>query len=230
MASASPAPRPVPGAAAPVAPHGRSRGQDGVVTSGEVSQVRVEVLGPIRVRTPDGRDATPDSGLQRRLLALLVLRRGQVVDADVAVEALWPAALPKDPGGALQNHVSRLRRCLPDGAVESVGTGYRLDPARVAVDADLLAGTTHERFSIRPPGFCISLGRRDAVIQPYGADERPTSTIYTGRLGAFIKESICRYTLRTVRMTRHWAGVYHWFKRVQPSPRELPASTTRLAS
>jgi len=108
-----------------------------VVTGGE--RVRVEVLGPIRVVDGAGADVTPEGALQRRLLALLVLRRGHVVTADAAVDALWPARPPRDPAAALHNHVSRLRRAMPPGAIESVGDGYRLDPATVDVDADRVA-------------------------------------------------------------------------------------------
>lgn len=98
--------------------------------------VRVDVLGPLRVRARDGREATPSGALQRRLLALLVLRRGRVVSADAAIDVLWPDDLPRDPSGALQNHVSRLRAELPAGAVASVGEGYRLDPTTIDLDAD----------------------------------------------------------------------------------------------
>ncbi|MDX5310384.1 MAG: AfsR/SARP family transcriptional regulator, partial [Rhodococcus sp. (in: high G+C Gram-positive bacteria)] len=105
-------------------------------------RVRVEVLGPIRVLDGDRRDITPDGLLQRRLLALLVLRRGRVVPAHSAVDALWPSRLPADPAAALQNHMFRLRRGLPHGLIESVGEGYRLDPARVEVDADRLVAVS----------------------------------------------------------------------------------------
>lgn len=107
-----------------------------MVTGGD--RARVEVLGPLRVLDADRRDITPDGLLQRRLLALLVLRRGRVVPAHSAVDALWPSRRPADPAAALQNHMFRLRRGLPDGLIESVGEGYRLDPAGVEVDADRL--------------------------------------------------------------------------------------------
>ncbi|HSB84957.1 MAG TPA: BTAD domain-containing putative transcriptional regulator, partial [Ilumatobacteraceae bacterium] len=113
-------------------------------------RVRVEVLGPLRVRDASGRDVTPSGELQRRLFALLVLRRGSVVSSDAATEALWPVELPQDPGAALQNHVLRLRRSLPEGLVESVGSGYRLDPERVQVDADRLVGLLGEE-----PGVAV---------------------------------------------------------------------------
>ena len=104
--------------------------------------MRIDVLGPIRAVDATGRDVTPNGALQRRLLALLVLRRGRVVPVDTAIDALWPTAAPRDPVAALQNHVSRLRRGLPDGLISSVGEGYRLDPGLVDLDADRLAAAT----------------------------------------------------------------------------------------
>ncbi len=98
----------------------------------------VQVLGPLRARTAGGEDVTPAGALQRRLLALLVLQRGRVVPAHAAVEALWPDRPPQDPTGALQNHLSRLRRSMPAGAIESVGDGYRLAPGAVLVDCERL--------------------------------------------------------------------------------------------
>src|SRR5215218_9058227 len=105
--------------------------------------LQVDVLGPIRARTRDGLDVTPPGALQRRLLALLVLRRGSVVSPDAAFSALWPEGAPRDPSAALQTHLSRLRKALPAGLVESTGAGYRLDPDQVHLDADLLADAVH---------------------------------------------------------------------------------------
>jgi DNA-binding SARP family transcriptional activator len=102
-------------------------------------RLRVDVLGPIRARDAEGRNVTPEGALQRRLLALLVLRRGRVVPVDTAVDVLWPRGRPRDPVAALHNHLFRLRRGLPDGVVESAGDGYRIVPARVDLDADRLA-------------------------------------------------------------------------------------------
>ena len=101
-------------------------------------RLRIEVLGPIRAYVADGRDVTPDGPLQRRLLALLVLRRGHVVSVDTAVDVLWPGRPPRDPVAALHNHLFRLRRGLPADVVESTGSGYRLSPQAIDLDADRL--------------------------------------------------------------------------------------------
>ncbi len=101
--------------------------------------LRVEVLGPLRVLDAADRDVTPPGALQRRLLALLVARRGRVVTVDSAIDALWPSDRPADPTAALQHHVSRLRRAVPTLAIDSADDGYRLDPATIDLDVDRLA-------------------------------------------------------------------------------------------
>ena len=111
---------------------------------------KVQVLGPIRVLDPTGAEVTPDGALQRRLLALLVLGRDRVVSVDAAVDALWPGDPPRDPLGALQNHVSRLRRSLPEGLIVSSGDGYRLSSSGIDLDADRLVAQLHE--DRLPPG------------------------------------------------------------------------------
>jgi predicted ATPase/DNA-binding SARP family transcriptional activator len=98
----------------------------------------VDVLGPLRVRDADGSEVTPEGALQRRLLALLVLKRGRVVSVDTVIDALWPVRPPRDPVAALHNHVFRLRKGLPVDVIESTGTGYRLEPSGIDLDADRL--------------------------------------------------------------------------------------------
>src|SRR5687767_3288180 len=123
-------------------------------------RLRVDVLGPLRVLDMAGSDLTPDGVLQRRLLALLVLRRGHVVLVDSAIDALWPADPPRDPVAALQNHLYRLRRGLPDGLIESAGNGYRLPPAAVDVDADRLAQVVTAVDEPAAPGAITELLER----------------------------------------------------------------------
>jgi predicted ATPase/DNA-binding SARP family transcriptional activator len=106
---------------------------------GNTGAVRVEVLGPIRVVDGGGLEVTPTGALQRRLLALLVLHRGDEVTSDEAIEALWPTAQPRDAAAALQTHLSRLRAALPPDLIASTPSGYRLDARRVEVDSDALA-------------------------------------------------------------------------------------------
>ena len=120
-------------------------------------RLRVEVLGPIRVRDPHGRDVTPDGMLQRRLLALLVLRRGRVVSVDAAIDVLWPDRPPRDPVAALHNHLFRLRRGLPDELIESTGHGYRVTPSKIDLDADRLAAALNDGAPADPAALLATI-------------------------------------------------------------------------
>ena len=91
--------------------------------------VRYRVLGPVEVVGDDGPVALR-SASQRLLLALLLAADGAFVTADRLAEDLWGEDQPSGPTGALQTHVSRLRRALPDPAsIETGPSGYRVvDP------------------------------------------------------------------------------------------------------
>ena len=94
-----------------------------------------QVLGALRVVEAVDDDVTPRGTLQRRLLAALVLHRGQVVSTDALAEVLWPDHAPPSSGASLQSHVFRLRQHLPDLPVEHRGSGYVVDVPDAAVDA-----------------------------------------------------------------------------------------------
>ncbi|WP_194832402.1 NAD(P)/FAD-dependent oxidoreductase [Nocardia sp. XZ_19_369] len=61
--------------------------------------------------------------------------------------------------------------------------------------ADALAARlTGRKVPETPIGYasqCISLGRRDAIVQKVTPDDQPTSTVLTGRIAARVKELIC---------------------------------------
>jgi DNA-binding SARP family transcriptional activator len=78
----------------------------------------LRVLGSVEV----GDGTTPRSRAQRVIASALVLDAGAVVSADRLAELVWDDDQPADPAGALQSHVSRLRRVLPPG-VEVVAEG-----------------------------------------------------------------------------------------------------------
>jgi len=56
---------------------------------------------------------------------------------------------------------------------------------------------------------CISLGRRDALIQGVNANDSPSQRIVTGRVAVWIKEGICRFA--AVSATASWLATrYVW--------------------
>ncbi|MBB5157979.1 NAD(P)/FAD-dependent oxidoreductase [Saccharopolyspora phatthalungensis] len=61
--------------------------------------------------------------------------------------------------------------------------------------ADRLAGRTPRPLRFRYLNQCISLGRRDALIQFVHADDSPRESVLTGRKAALYKEAIVRGTV-----------------------------------
>jgi hypothetical protein len=46
---------------------------------------------------------------------------------------------------------------------------------------------------------CVSLGRKDGLVQFTAADDAPTGRVWTRRLAAFVKEMICQMTYWVMR-------------------------------
>ncbi|MBF6170839.1 NAD(P)/FAD-dependent oxidoreductase [Nocardia blacklockiae] len=81
----------------------------------------------------------------------------------------------------------------PDGAILRMGCATATPMAWQAADA-LAARLTGGPVREKPIGYafqCVSLGRRDAVVQRVTHADQPTSTVFTGRFGARVKELIC---------------------------------------
>jgi predicted ATPase/DNA-binding SARP family transcriptional activator len=74
----------------------------------------------------DGVDLTPVRPQQRALLALLLLRAGEVVAIDALVEGVWGPRPPETAQKALHGHVSALRKRLGAERIETRPPGYRL--------------------------------------------------------------------------------------------------------
>ena len=92
------------------------------------------ILGPLEVRV--GERVLPLSGArQRTVLALLLLRAGEVVSSDRLIDELWGERPPPSALDTLQMYVSRLRKVLPEGTVVTEGRGYRLAVAGEQIDA-----------------------------------------------------------------------------------------------
>ena len=86
--------------------------------------MRFEVLGPVRVITGDGAVA-PLPPRMRSLLAALLAARGRPVSAERLIAELWPGDTPPTAAGALQVHVSGLRKIVGT-ALATMPGGYTL--------------------------------------------------------------------------------------------------------
>lgn len=69
------------------------------------------------------------------------------------------------------------------------------------------------------PGQSISLGRHRALIQIVDAQDKPLEQIVTGRLGAFLKQAVYRYTIWSLQLQKQGIFNHRWRK-----PRALLAA------
>lgn len=70
---------------------------------------------------------------------------------------------------------------------------------------------------------CVSLGRRDGLIQYVDNHDQPKGLIHRGRLAAWVKEGICRMTYSSIKweLATGWP-LYQW---PQPKPKLKPIAT-----
>jgi NADH dehydrogenase len=67
-------------------------------------------------------------------------------------------------------------------------------------------------FSFRTPFYCVSLGRRDGLIQMCDSSGAPREQIMTGQSAAYFKEFICRSTLWSLGLERTGMPGILWLK------------------
>ncbi|MEU9482542.1 BTAD domain-containing putative transcriptional regulator [Streptomyces decoyicus] len=122
--------------------------------------MQIGMLGPFEVRTGDGGLADVPGARLRGLLIALALTPGHVVPKASLVDWIWGERLPADATNALQRLVSRLRKALPDGVVESRTDGYRL-----AVEPDAVDVVRFERLVIAGQACTEDASRRVRLLR-----------------------------------------------------------------
>jgi NADH dehydrogenase FAD-containing subunit len=85
-----------------------------------------------------------------------------------------------------------------------------------------LRGQPEQPLQYSVPFFCVSLGRRDGLIQVAARDGAMTGRVLTERRGAWFKEFICRSTLWALRMERIGLPGIQWARKRPVSEREAP--------
>ena len=83
------------------------------------------ILGPLEV-CERGHPLDIGAGKQRALLALLLLRAGEVVSTDSVIDALWEERPPASAVNSVHVYVSQLRKVLGNERLETRGHGYLL--------------------------------------------------------------------------------------------------------
>jgi DNA-binding SARP family transcriptional activator len=110
------------------------------------------ILGPLEV-DDGGRSLELGGARQRALLAILVLRRNEVVSADRLIEDLYGGRPPATASKSLQAHVSRVRSALrPESRLHTRAGGYVLEIGTDELDADRAANLLAEGREARAGG------------------------------------------------------------------------------
>lgn len=112
--------------------------------------VKFDLLGTLRIRAA-GRTHTPRGPKVTKILAVLALRAGRLVETDVLVDELWGENPPARAVGTVRTHVYHLRRLLveqfsvPGGElIRTEAPGYLLDVDPQQVDAIRFAAVAVE--------------------------------------------------------------------------------------
>ncbi len=150
--------------------------------------MRVGVFGASRVEVTgdDGEPRWVEAGARkpRSIVAALVLEPGRPVGADRLADLVWAGDPPRAPHGALHAYISRLRRVLEPGVLETTDHGYvlRVDPADVDVHA-FAADVRRVTTALAP--LATQLGSGDAGGWPDRADVAAQVETLEAALGAW---------------------------------------------
>jgi NADH dehydrogenase FAD-containing subunit len=84
--------------------------------------------------------------------------------------------------------------------------------------AKVISGETPKPFRFAYKIRCISLGRRDGLIQHVDEHDRALPQVWTGRVAATLKEIVCRSTVFSIRGEgRFRIPFYRWPQPTMPS-------------
>lgn len=98
------------------------------------TDLRIDVLGPLQVRTAEPIDISRPS--HRRLIAILAINGARSISTDALIDRYWPGGPPATAKAAIQTHISAVRALIGTDSIEFDGTGYRLRPIGVDLDAE----------------------------------------------------------------------------------------------
>src|SRR5439155_2748889 len=103
------------------------------VAHATIAAMEFKVLGPLEVIGTRG-VIKIGSGVQRAILAVLVLHVGEAVSTDHLIDEVWDDDPPPSAHHAIGVHVSRLRRAVGVDCIESQPHGYRLRAEGSVID------------------------------------------------------------------------------------------------
>ena len=125
--------------------------------------MRYGVLGPIEVH--DGERLVRVGGpQQQRLLGVLLSQRGQVIETNRFVEALWPDGRAPDAAiHSVLTYIHRLRTALGDGSIVTHGSGYSIEVGSGELDIDTFEALVAQARASPPDAAAALYGRALAL-------------------------------------------------------------------
>lgn len=168
------------------------------------------------------------------------VRSDAVVFADGAVRpsalTIWTAGFGVPELAAVSGlHTDELGRLLTDETLTSIdddrivaagdcaspsgvplrmccASASQLGPQAANTVLNRIAGISPAPLAYGIPGSCTSLGRRAGILQSGRQDDTPVNLFIGGRVGARLKETICKGTLWGMRREGRKPGSTFWFK------------------
>src|SRR3954468_21609434 len=107
------------------------------------------ILGPLEVEI-EGPPATVKGRKPRTLLALLLLRRNELIPPDLLIDDLWGEKVPATAANTLQVYVSQVRKIVGD-RLTTEGGSYRLRVEPDELDAEHFERLLGGGGAARPP-------------------------------------------------------------------------------
>jgi pimeloyl-ACP methyl ester carboxylesterase/DNA-binding SARP family transcriptional activator len=152
---------------------------------------RYEAFGDLAVVDAHGQ-RHPVTGRQGEVLAVLLAALPESVTSERMIDEVWGDNPPRDPAGALQSVISRLRTLIA-GDLETTATGYRLGP--VSLDtAEYEEALTGARRAASVDAYEAAAGRWGG--DPYPGFDLPSVSVETERLRQLRRrEQVERLTL-----------------------------------
>jgi YVTN family beta-propeller protein len=132
---------------------------DSVRDLSAAAMLEFRILGPLEAGKGD-RSVPLGGPLQRAVLAILILNRGEVVTSDRLIDELWGESPPPTAAKTVQAYVSRLRKALGADALLTASGGYVLAAESDQVDAerfDALAAEGRAALADGDPGAARKL-------------------------------------------------------------------------
>jgi DNA-binding SARP family transcriptional activator len=185
-------------------------------------KLEFRILGPVEVWR-DGRQVPLRNGVLLSVLAGLLVSVGEAVSPDTLVKLVWGDRLPEHPRAALHNVISRLRRLVDDGSLETLPSGYRLRS-----DADHL-DLLRFNLLLASATAAENAGAFDTAI---AAIEEALDLWRDPLLGnveaeVLVRVAIRRLTERQLAAAERWADLCVRLDRYEPMVEKLPGLIER---